>query len=57
MQADVKNSKTGETETLSLCKAALGYSYVGLDPELSLIWDSIRDLIKKPSKEMIDCQK
>jgi hypothetical protein len=53
---DVLNKEKGTMETLGLCKAALGFSYVGVDPEAWPFWEQIRDLIKEPSEEMVKCQ-
>jgi len=45
-----------EDEMIGLCLPALGYAYVGLDPEEWPFLDDIRDLIKEPSPEMVECQ-
>lgn len=50
------NESSGEIETVSLCKPAMGVAYfTEFDPEEDL-WKIIRDLIKVPSEEMIECQ-
>lgn len=44
-------------ENLTLCSPALGFGYVQLDP-VEMPWlETIRDLIKEPSAEMVECQK
>lgn len=57
VEVDYANETSGETEKMGLCLPALGYAYVGLDPEEWPFLDDIRDLIKEPSAEMIECQK
>lgn len=51
------DESTGQTQTMSLCKGALGFGYVGLDPEEFPFLETIRDLIKAPSEEMVQCQR
>lgn len=50
------NESSGEIETVSLCKPAMGVAYFReFDPEGEL-WEIVRDLIKVPSEEMRECQ-
>ncbi|XP_021951036.1 neutral ceramidase [Folsomia candida] len=51
------NETSGEVrQNVGLCGAALGLAYLGLDPEQWELWEAIRDFIKVPSDEMIECQ-
>ncbi len=57
VKVNYTNEYTGEQhDNIGLCLAGLGYSYVGVDPEEWPFWDDIRDIIKRPSDEMIACQ-
>nr|XP_054773965.1 putative neutral ceramidase C [Lytechinus pictus] len=57
-----------DNTTVKTCSPAMGYSFAGGtidgpgfftfnqgDTDGSLVWDFVRDLIKEPSQEMIDC--
>lgn len=51
------NETSKQNQTLSLCKGALGFGYVGLDPIDYPFLEELRDFIKEPSEEMVQCQR